>query len=94
MKLQVVLLITGLAVMVSANADPADPDWVAYGMGKDDVSFFLRSDIKKTPDGHLQVWTKTLSGSQLNSSMKPGDEALKKAASKIQAGIDPQHVYD
>lgn len=53
----------------ATEPETAGPDWAYYATidsagGKQDF-FFLRSDIKTTPDGHIRVWAKGLPDSEL-----------------------------
>lgn len=77
-----------MATLRAAEPQAAGPDWVYYatvepGGAKQDL-FFLRSDIKTTPDGHVKVWTKGLSDYRL-ARVKLTEDQIRRAAERIVA---------
>ncbi len=81
-----------LAASVAAAQSPTHA-WHFYGVTQDGTSLFYSStDLSRTPDGHVQVWTKGLLSKAVQ---REGDhlvkdkEALKRIVASVVIGAQP-----
>jgi hypothetical protein len=79
----------------TASAQPST-DWRFYGatkIGPDESAvdlFYLNNEIRRTPDGHLLVWTKGLALKRLMDENEKADaDRIDRAARKVMTGYVP-----
>src|SRR5579862_91292 len=81
-----------LAASAAAAQSPTHA-WHFYGVTQDGTSLFYSStDLSRTPDGHVQVWTKGLLSKAVQSEGKrlvKDKEALKRISMSALIGLQP-----
>src|SRR6266403_2566833 len=88
-----------LLVIDLAMAQSSPPDWRLYALTDEPNAkafFFLYSDMVRSPNGHVQVWIKTLDSKKLADSIdgvfKDHEDIVQKAADKVVASYVPPYT--
>src|SRR5665213_549167 len=84
------LVLAVVAVPLSAFAQSLDVDWKYFGGAEPDGKtmrmFYDAKSIVRSPDGHIQVWTKGLLESEIDRILKKTDKArIERVAQKVAA---------
>lgn len=91
------LLFTALLITTFLNgAEAQGADWKYYGGGdlpksETMIAYYDAKSIERLSDGHVKVWTKGISLSEVEKIMNL-EEVTKRAESKIKAGYVPPYI--
>jgi hypothetical protein len=84
------VIIAFLSLVLFTGEGASDWKWIggAKTKGDTDELFIDANSMKLLPDGHAQVWSKTLSENALNKA-KPSDAVLGQAAGRLRYSYAP-----
>ena len=94
--MRTILFIALLITIFLIGAKVQGADWKFYGssdLSKSEsvIAYYDAESIERFSDGHVKAWTKTISLSEVERTMKV-EEVSKKAERKIKAGYVPPYV--
>jgi hypothetical protein len=101
MSVNRLLLLLSLLLTAAATHAQETSDWKLLGFqaakkAKEEppAMFYLASEIKRSPTGNVQVWTKTFSGQKLTTVMntRPSDALTASVKEKVQSSYQPPYV--